>query len=1069
MHLLFFEKKKHSSRHQAAGKKLDFQSSSTFVVIRRHSSSFVVVIIINRHLSYKIIIGIINNPIMFRSTATHALQTTHRSQNNNNNTKKRTKKNKKEESIASAIVNSKRGFFRNNNDVNSVSTTSLNSSYADNFDDDAMEQREEVTTAQQQQTSWEIDDDDDDDFVPAGKAKKNKKKPQSTVNNNNNNNSTATPSTAAAAQVTKPNKAAAQQQQQQQQAVKFAWESEVAEFVPAGKLKKNKKKPSSASSSVVTTTYTATTTTTTPNIVQQSQPAVNDNNNNNNNTKRGAKEEKEEDEKVDNDEVNNNNNNIEEGREEEKEVEVVMKSKSEVLSEEDEFAKKKRLAQEKKQQILLEKKREYELAQQEAREMAIKAKADLLSSLEATTKQKEEEEEAAKAAAAAKNAAVVVVDEKEKKAALLVDNKTTNAAAAKVELEETKAKEENKEENIIPENLRDVFKKQEKRNQKRTSGSVTTGVRVEGLKKTFTNQQVLNDVTWDCKKGERVGLVGWNGAGKTTQLKIIMGEIEQDEGEVMLANQVKIGYLTQEFEVDEKNTVRQEFLASFGDESVVLKNLERVQKALENNPTPELMSLLVDKLNELQRQADRMDLFNMDRAIDKIMPELGFVPEDNDRVVSSFSGGWKMRITIGKILLQEPGLLLLDEPTNHIDLNTIQWLESYLKEVDVPLVVVSHDREFLDQICNKIVETERGTATTYKGNYSDYRREKETKATQLYVAWEKWQKEVTRQRELISRLAGGGQSGRATAAQKTLDKLLEESIAKPWEEKSRRFRFPDAPRSSQTVVQVRNLTHGYDEKTLFQNVSLQIDRSERVAMIGDNGCGKSTMMRLMQGTEEPNDGVATFGDRQLCKVNYFYQNQAEDLDAKLGVLETLVRAAPDENINQLKALLGRMAFNTSYHDRPVEYLSGGEKARLALAKFMVTPANVLLLDEPTNHLDIPSKQMLEEALQSFEGTVLAISHDRFFLRQIATRVLAFDEGKITDYEGDYAYYLEKNTTAGSRDKVLTQKKKEIEQTQIVAKSKMSKAEKTKLKKEKAKSFGSGDAAKKVNKNADRWS
>ena len=224
------------------------------------------------------------------------------------------------------------------------------------------------------------------------------------------------------------------------------------------------------------------------------------------------------------------------------------------------------------------------------------------------------------------------------------------------------------------------------------------------LKKTFTNQEVLSDVTWDCKKGERVGLVGWNGAGKTTQLKIIMGEIEQDEGEVLLANNVKIGYLTQEFEVKGSNTVREEFLASFGDESGFEKPRTR-QKALEDNPSAELTQLLVDKLNELQRQADRMDLFNMERLIDKIMPELGFVPEDNDRLVSSFSGGWQMRIfSRGKILLQEPGLLLLDEPTNHIDLNTIQWLESYLKNVDVPLVCVSHDREFLDQICNKIVE-----------------------------------------------------------------------------------------------------------------------------------------------------------------------------------------------------------------------------------------------------------------------------------------------------------------------------------------------------------------------------
>ena len=853
------------------------------------------------------------------------------------------------------------------------------------------------------------------------------------------------------------------------EAQKFDWEDDFDDdFVPAGKAKKNKKKqiskPAKAKAPPSPPPSTPSTPSTPPSPLRREREGE-------------EREEVEETPAVAEADAGAAQATTGQADEEEEE------------EEEDEFAKKKRLAQEKKAALLEAKKREYELAQKEAKEMAeqatmaqakreeeerASAAAAAAEQTEQAEKEREEEEvRAAKEKDAAEKAKVLADAAKAKEAAAAAATAAAAAApAAQTTTNETEEKpttqKKNKEDYMIPEHLKDIFSNDKKRSLKRTAGAVTTGVRVENIKKTFTQQEVLTDVTWDCKKGERVGLVGWNGAGKTTQLKIIMGEIEQDEGEVLLANNVKIGYLTQEFEVKGTNTVREEFLASFGDESEVLKNLERVQKALEDNPSAELTQLLVDKLNELQRQADRMDLFNMERLIDKIMPELGFVPEDNDRLVSSFSGGWQMRISVGKILLQEPGLLLLDEPTNHIDLNTIQWLESYLKNVDVPLVCVSHDREFLDQICNKIVEVERGVATTYKGNYSDYRREKETKAMQTYVAWEKWNKEVSRQRELIQRLAGGGQSGRATAAQKALDKLMEDPIMKPWEEKSRRFRFPDAPRSSQIVAQVRGLSHGYDEKTLFQNVNLQIDRSERVAMIGDNGCGKSTMMRLIQGKEAPKAGEARLGDKELCKVNYFYQNQAEDLDGDVGVLETLVRAAPDEPLNQLKALLGRMAFNTSYHDRPVNFLSGGEKARLALAKFMVTPANVLFLDEPTNHLDIPSKQMLEEALQSFEGTVLAISHDRFFLRQIATRVLAFDEGKITDYEGDYAYYLSKNDKAGSRDQILTAKKKEIEKTQIVSKSKMSKAEKAKLKKEKAKAFGGGSGQAKVNKNAGRW-
>ncbi|CEF97453.1 ABC transporter, conserved site [Ostreococcus tauri] len=622
--------------------------------------------------------------------------------------------------------------------------------------------------------------------------------------------------------------------------------------------------------------------------------------------------------------------------------------------------------------------------------------------------------------------------------------------------------------NPIPKYLRDIFINDAKPSAKRSSGTVTTGVRLENVRKTFKNMPILDGVSWDCRKGERVGLVGWNGAGKTTQLRIITGEMEADEGEIMLADGVKIGYLTQEFEVKESNTVREEFMASFGDEMKITSDIERINKELENNPSMDLVQILVDKLADLQRQADRMDLFKMERAIDKIMPELGFVQEDNDRLVASFSGGWQMRISLGKILLQEPGLLLFDEPTNHLDLDTIQWLETYLRSLDVPMVIVSHDREFLDQLCTKTVEIERGVATTYKGNYSQYCSEKESRAAQQMVAYEKWQKEVSRQRDMISRLAGGGQSGRATAAQKTLDKLLEDAVDKPWIAKKRRFFFPNCSRSAQIVARVENVTHGYDEKTLFKNTSLQIERGERVAMIGDNGCGKSTLMRLIQGRERPLSGIAELGDTDMCKVNYFYQNQAEGLDTNKGVLQTLIDAAPDAQLNDLKALLGQMAFSTPFHEKPVKFLSGGEKARLALAKFMVTPANVLLLDEPTNHLDIPSKEMLENAIRQFDGTVIAISHDRYFLRQIATRVLAFDEGAITDYAGDYAYFLSKNDVASARDAALESKKKKIEQDQTVSKSKMSKAEKAKLKKEKAKAFSSGSGEAKKNKNAGRW-
>jgi len=409
---------------------------------------------------------------------------------------------------------------------------------------------------------------------------------------------------------------------------------------------------------------------------------------------------------------------------------------------------------------------------------------------------------AAAAAAAPEVAEVAEVSVDEEEEIEEMDEKALEKAtrAAIREAEETERREEEErlaaidwnapdedvpdDGNIIPHDLRDIFAKDARPSKRRTSGTVTNGVRLENVKKAFKGAEVLKGCSWDCKRGERVGLVGWNGAGKTTQLRIITGEMEADEGEVMLADKVKIGYLTQEFEVKETNTVREEFMASFGEESQVIRDTERIQQALENEPNMELMTVLLEKLDELQKKADRLDLFNMERAIDKIMPTLGFVPEDNDRLVASFSGGWQMRISLGKILLQEPGLLLMDEPTNHLDLDAIQWLEGYLTSVDVPMVIVSHDREFLDQLCTKTVEVERGRATTYKGNYSDYQRAKRSQGAIQMVAYEKYMKEVTRQKDMIRRLSGGGQSGRANAAAKELERLRDDPVENPGSRRS---------------------------------------------------------------------------------------------------------------------------------------------------------------------------------------------------------------------------------------------------------------------------------------------
>ncbi|CAA7401075.1 unnamed protein product [Spirodela intermedia] len=612
-------------------------------------------------------------------------------------------------------------------------------------------------------------------------------------------------------------------------------------------------------------------------------------------------------------------------------------------------------------------------------------------------------------------------------------------------------------------------RRQGKKKQSVGASGVSSGVRLENIRKSFKGVTVLKDVSWEVKKGEKVGLVGVNGAGKTTQMRIIAGLEEPDSGNVIKAREnMKIAFLSQEFAVCQSNTVKEEFLTAFKEEMEVAQRLDKVQRALENTVEDlELMGRLLDELDLLQRRSKDVNLGEVDIKISKLMPELGFAPEDSDRLVASFSGGWQMRMCLGKILLQEPDLLLLDEPTNHLDLDTIEWLEGYLTKQVVPMVIISHDRAFLDQLCTKIVETDMGVSRTFMGNYSEYVLAKATWVEAQYAAWEKQQKEIDHTKDLISRLGAGANSGRASSEEKKLEKLQEEGqIEKPFQRKQMKIRFPERGRSGRDVVMINNLEFSYGDEMLFNGANLLVERGEKIAIIGPNGCGKSTLLKLIMGYEKARSGEVVLGDHNVLP-NYFEQNQAEALDLDKTVLETVEDAAEDWRIDDIKGLLGRCNFKADMLDRKVSLLSGGEKARLAFCKFMVKPSTLLVLDEPTNHLDIPSKEMLEEAISEYKGTVITVSHDRYFIRQIVNRVVEVNDGHLEDYNGDYNYYLEKNLEARERD-LEREAELEAKAPKVKAKSKMSKEEKEARKKQKMLAFQQSKAKSKGLKNAKRW-
>ena len=534
-------------------------------------------------------------------------------------------------------------------------------------------------------------------------------------------------------------------------------------------------------------------------------------------------------------------------------------------------------------------------------------------------------------------------------------------------------------------------------------------LRLERIGKIYPTGEVLRDVTWEVKGGDRIGLVGVNGAGKSTQMRIIAGLEEPSTGTVVKQGSPRIAYLQQEFDVDPRRTVREELFQAFGEAAEVLNRKHAVEQAMGSERAAsdaEHLEDLIHELGGLQERFEALHGYELDARIDKLLPTISFTPEGAEQLVADYSGGWQMRIALGKILLQEPDLLLLDEPTNHLDVETIQWLESYLLEQSTAIVVISHDRTFLDRVCTQIVETERGISRTYLGNYSQHLEQKALEREASLAAFERQQKELSTQQAYIDRFrASATRSTQAKSREKLLEKV--ERIEAPVETVGGpRFHFPEPPRSGRLVAEVKDLTLSYGEQILFLGAQLEVERGDRIAFVGPNGAGKSTLLRLIMGLEQPDEGFAGLGEHNVI-AGYFEQNQAEALDLTKTVIDTIFEVVPDWTQTQVRSLLGSFCFSNESVFKEAGKLSGGEKARLALALMLLSPCNLLVLDEPTNHLDIPAKQMLEDALIAYEGAALVVSHDRYFISRVANRIVELRDGELVLYRGDYAYYRAK--------------------------------------------------------------
>jgi len=540
-------------------------------------------------------------------------------------------------------------------------------------------------------------------------------------------------------------------------------------------------------------------------------------------------------------------------------------------------------------------------------------------------------------------------------------------------------------------------------------------LQLEKISLALGDRDLLDEITVLINPGERIGLVGPNGAGKSTLLKIIMGIQKKDSGSISISNEETLGYLPQDgVDPDFELTVVEEIETAFAEIFELEEEVNELQHELaEIDHNSKEYDMLMEKYGLLQTKLEASGLYTLRSDVEKILMGLGFKESDFERNTSEFSGGWLMRIALAKLLLKKPTYLLLDEPTNHLDIESLQWMENFLNSYDGAVIVVSHDRTFLDTITNRTLAIRNGSMKDYSGNYSFYEKKWAEERELLINAQKNQQKELKETEEFIDRFRYKASKARQVQSRvKQLEKV--ERIEVEDELANVSFSFPEPQRSGQVVMRLENIKKSYGDNVVFDGLDYEIERGDKIAVVGPNGAGKSTMIRILAGFEPIQGGNREEGHK--VTTNYFAQHQAEDLDLKKDALEVMMSAGSDEKESRLRSILGSFLFRGDDVFKKVKVLSGGEKSRLALAKMLLSPANFLIFDEPTNHLDMSSKNILQQAIQQYEGTCVIVSHDRAFLDPIVDKVLEVQKNKIRTYLGNVSYFLDKKKEEAEAEK-----------------------------------------------------